>query len=97
MGRLDWIPEYGEWVPLHEAASRGNLDCVKILLLDYQVAHRPRTFDDKLPLDLAKESNQEETIVFLGRIPFPSFSVSPTKPPFTHSLIPSLYLSSCFQ
>lgn len=40
------------WIPLHEAAFNGNLDCIKILL-DYHSPYLPRADDGRTPLDLA--------------------------------------------
>lgn len=50
---------------MHEAASRGHLDCIHVLWRGCAPL-RPRTLDNKLPIHLAIENNHEETIHFFG-------------------------------
>lgn len=52
-------------VPLHEAASTGNIDVVK-LLLDQDVPHLPRTSESETPAHLARRSGHSETADYLG-------------------------------
>lgn len=42
-------------VPLHEAASRGHLDCVKIMMA-MSVTPLSRTKEDQTPADLARKN-----------------------------------------
>lgn len=51
-------------MPLHEAAMKGNLECVK-LLLEEHAPLLPRTTSGEFPLDLAKEHNQTEVVEYL--------------------------------
>ena len=53
------------WVPLHEAAMRGHIDCVQ-LLLSYHASMHPRTLDGDTPRDLALRYGQSHVTEFLG-------------------------------
>lgn len=65
----------GGWVPLHEAASRGFLDCIKALLA-LNAPCRPRTDDGETPYDLALKSGYNECAALLENYVAP---VSKTK------------------
>lgn len=52
-------------VPLHEAASSGNLEVVK-LLLEQGVPSLPRTVRFETPAQLARRAGHPETAEFLG-------------------------------
>lgn len=52
-------------VPLHEAASYGNLEAVKYLL-ELNAPHLPRSTNDETPVQLALEAGHRETVAFLG-------------------------------
>ena len=56
-----------EWVPLHEAAFRGHLDCCKVLL-QYNAPLRPRTKDMETPRDLAMRYNKNVVVELLGNV-----------------------------
>ena len=53
------------WVPLHEVALRGHLDCVK-LLLSHNAAIHPRTVDGDTPKDLALRSGKDNIVEYFG-------------------------------
>lgn len=53
------------WVPMHEAASNGNLDAIKELL-KHRVPHMPRTGYGELPTDLAKDNGHTAVLDFLN-------------------------------
>ncbi|XP_055903201.1 tyrosine-protein kinase Shark [Eupeodes corollae] len=53
------------YVPLHDAASHGNLDAVKELIAAH-APHLPRTESGEFPIDLAKEMNRTEVVEFLA-------------------------------
>lgn len=53
------------WVPLHEVALRGHLDCVK-LLLSHNAAIHPRTVDGDTPKDLALRSGKDSVVEYFG-------------------------------
>lgn len=56
----------GTWrVPLHEAASYGNLAVVKYLL-ELKAPHLPRSTDDETPIQLAREAGHKAVVEFLG-------------------------------
>ncbi len=50
----------GDWTPLHQAAARGNLDLVA-LLLECGADPTARSFDGKTPFDLAVEKGEQKT------------------------------------
>ena len=50
-----------KYVPLHTAVGNGNFMCVK-MLLRFNIADKPRTSDDKTPLDIAIEKGYNEII-----------------------------------
>lgn len=52
------------WVPLHEAASRGFLDCIKALLA-LDAPCRPRTDEGEIPYDLAVKNGFTECATLL--------------------------------
>lgn len=52
-------------VPLHEAASNGNLEVVKYLL-ELKVPHLPRSANDETPAQLARKAGHFATADFLG-------------------------------
>lgn len=54
------------WVPLHEAASRGYIDCVNALLA-LNAPLRPRTNFDEVPEDLARKNGHQECADLLRR------------------------------
>ncbi|XP_077988319.1 tyrosine-protein kinase HTK16-like [Glandiceps talaboti] len=54
------------WVPLHEAAQRGHVDCVRILL-SFNVPCHPRSCDGDTPLDLAERYDKLECVQALGK------------------------------
>lgn len=54
-------------VPMHEAAHRGHLDCIRVLR-SYYAPLRPRTLNGKLPVHLALENNHEDVVRFFGKI-----------------------------
>ncbi|XP_033761103.1 tyrosine-protein kinase HTK16-like [Pecten maximus] len=47
------------WVPMHDAAMRGHVECIKALL-KLQAPLMPRAEDEQTPLDLAIKYNREE-------------------------------------
>uniref|UniRef100_A0A8D8A527 Tyrosine-protein kinase n=2 Tax=Culex pipiens TaxID=7175 RepID=A0A8D8A527_CULPI len=53
------------WVPMHEAASNGNLEAVKELLT-HRVPHMPRSGYGELPTDLAKDNGHIAVVDFLN-------------------------------
>jgi tyrosine-protein kinase len=55
------------YVPMHEAAARGHLDCVKVLSKNH-VPLRPRTLDYKLPIHLALAANEAEMIRYFDSV-----------------------------
>lgn len=56
-------------VPLHEAASTGNLEVVK-KLLELGVPHLPRSIEGETPAQLARDGNHTATVEFLGNLLF---------------------------
>lgn len=52
------------WVALHEAAFRGHVDCVK-MLLQLNAPLRPRTPDEDTPKELASRYKQREVVELL--------------------------------
>lgn len=53
------------WVALHEAAFRGHVDCVKVLL-QLNAPLRPRTPEEDTPKELATRYKQREVVELLG-------------------------------
>ncbi len=53
------------WVALHEAAFRGHVDCVKVLL-QLNAPLRPRTPEEDTPKELATRYKQKEVVELLG-------------------------------
>ncbi|XP_045201645.2 tyrosine-protein kinase HTK16-like [Mercenaria mercenaria] len=49
------------WIPIHQAAYKGYLDCIKILL-DYHSPYLPRADDDTTPLDLAENYEHADCV-----------------------------------
>jgi len=60
--------ELTQWVPLHEAAYKGHLDCVANLL-DSQAPSKPRTPKNETPADLARAAGHQEVASFLDSYP----------------------------
>ena len=56
-----------DWVPLHETALRGCVDCCKVLLQNYAPI-RPRTQDKDIPRELAQRYNKTAVVELLGTI-----------------------------
>ena len=56
-----------EWVPLHEAAFRGHIECCKVLL-QHNAPLRPRTKDMETPRDLAMRYNYNVVVELLGNV-----------------------------
>ncbi len=54
----------GGWTPLHEAASRGDIDMVK-LLLQYGAQKRVHNEDGITPLDMAQKGEHKSVIAML--------------------------------
>lgn len=54
-----------EWVPLHEAASRGHKDAVKELL-SLNAPVNPRTKSNNLPSELARAGGHNDCADILG-------------------------------
>ena len=54
------------WVPLHNAAMRGNIDCCE-LLLSYHASMHPRTVEGDTPRDLALRYGMHNVVEFLGK------------------------------
>ncbi|XP_048745066.2 tyrosine-protein kinase HTK16-like [Ostrea edulis] len=52
------------WVALHEAAMKGNAECIK-KLLQFHAPMMPRADDGQTPLDLAKRYNRQDCIPHL--------------------------------
>jgi len=57
-----------QWVPLHEAAWKGHLECVSVLL-EFNAPTKPRTPKNETPADLAKAAGHHELAVFLDKYP----------------------------
>lgn len=53
-----------DWVPLHETALRGSVDCCKVLL-QYYAPVRPRTQDKDTPRELAVRYNKTAIVELL--------------------------------
>ena len=53
------------WVALHEAAFRGHVECVK-MLLQLNAPLRPRTPEEDTPKELAIRYKQREVVELLG-------------------------------
>lgn len=51
-------------VPLHEAASAGQKEVIKVLL-SMNAPVYPRTVDDDTPVDLARKNNHQECVELL--------------------------------
>ena len=55
-----------QWVALHEAAFRGNVEaCEMLLFMNSPV--QPRTLDGELPRSLAKRYGKTEVVKLLGK------------------------------
>ena len=61
----DRAPHTG-WVPMHEAALRGHVAAVK-LLLQLGAPLNPRTPDNDTPRDLAVRFNQRGVLELIGK------------------------------
>lgn len=55
-----------QWVALHEAAFRGNVEACEMLLF-VSAPVQPRTLDGELPRDLAKRYGKTEVVKLLGK------------------------------
>jgi len=55
------------WVPMHEAADQGNLECIKMLHM-YNAPLRPRTNEKSTPLHLALRRNHQEIVQYFGEL-----------------------------
>eukprot|EP00092_Neocalanus_flemingeri_P028200 GFUD01030624.1.p1 GENE.GFUD01030624.1~~GFUD01030624.1.p1 ORF type:complete len:807 (+),score=129.29 GFUD01030624.1:58-2478(+) len=60
--------ELTQWVPLHEAAWKGHLECVSVLL-EFHAPTKPRTPKNETPADLARAAGHQEVAVFLDSFP----------------------------
>jgi len=60
--------ELTQWVPLHEAAWKGNLECISVLL-EFSAPTKPRTPKNETPADLARAAGHQEVAVFLDKYP----------------------------
>ena len=56
------------WVPLHEAASAGHIDCVTAIL-EFQAPTRPRTIKNETPADLARAAGHPEISALIDKYP----------------------------
>lgn len=56
------------WVPLHEAAMRGSLECVKVLL-SFNASMYPRSLDGDTPRDLALQYENYNVVEFFDNYP----------------------------
>lgn len=63
------------WVPLHEAAYNGHLECIKALLQQGAACH-PRCVNGETPLDLARKRQRMDCVSLLGNYtpPAPRYS-----------------------
>lgn len=59
-------------VPIHEAASTGNLEVVK-KLLELGVPHLPRSIEGETPAQLARKGGHTATAEFLGNMMMTAF------------------------
>ncbi|XP_065202504.1 tyrosine-protein kinase Shark-like [Planococcus citri] len=59
------------WVPLHDAASRGYIDCVEALL-SLNAPLRPRTNFNEIPADLARRNGHNECFDLLQHFTAPT-------------------------
>eukprot|EP00794_Sanderia_malayensis_P011308 gene11308-12490_t len=66
------------WVPLHEAAMRGNIDCCN-LLLSFHASMHPRTVEGDTPRDLALRYGKAEVAEFLDNYPVSPPKTSPSQ------------------
>ena len=58
---------YNGWVPMHEAALKGHVPIVK-LLLDSGAALNPRTRDNETPRDIALRVNNQDILSVIGKL-----------------------------
>ena len=56
-----------DWVPLHETALRGSVDCCRVLLQNHAPV-RPRTQDKDTPRELAIRYNKTAIVELIGII-----------------------------
>lgn len=63
------------WVPLHQAAFKGHLDCVKILL-DFHSPYYPRADDGTTPMDLAENYDHPDCFQELENFEPPKIGTS---------------------
>ena len=56
------------WVPLHEAARAGHIECVTAIL-EFQAPTRPRTNKNETPADLARAAGHPEIATLLEKYP----------------------------
>ncbi len=54
------------WVPLHEAAMRGNVECC-MLLLSFHASMHPRSIEGDTPRDLALRYGKTDVAECLGK------------------------------
>lgn len=65
------------YVPLHEVAVRGYLDCIRVLL-SFKASMYPRTFDGDTPKDLALKHGKTEVVELLDSYPLPKAVSDPS-------------------
>ncbi|XP_006819141.1 tyrosine-protein kinase HTK16-like [Saccoglossus kowalevskii] len=66
------------WVPLHEAAQRGHVECVRTLL-SMNVPCNPRSCDGKTPKDLAERYEKQSCVTILEDYVPPPARTSPSE------------------
>jgi len=69
--------EQTRWVALHEAASKGHIDCVAILL-EFHAPSKPRTPKNETPADLARAAGHPEVAQLIDKYPptFPDTAIT---------------------
>lgn len=66
------------YVPLHEVAVRGYLECVKVLL-SFNASMNPRTFEGDTPRDLALKHGKSQIVEFLDTYPLTTPKTTPSQ------------------